>query len=125
MHSVVSTILITHLLLACVHASAASVTECCLLLQLRIGGGRRAKTVDSRQLGLEKVSSSVKWQQLVLPLCGILFVYRSVVYVLVPWAKLIDTSEMGMGSVPCNGAWQARAYITHNTINSNMQFPHR
>ena len=41
---------------------------------------------------------------------------------LVPWAKLIDTSEMGMGSVPCNGAWQARANITHNTITTTCSF---
>ena len=37
---ILSTILIMRLLLACVHAAAASVTECCLLLQLRLGGGR-------------------------------------------------------------------------------------
>ena len=61
-------------------------------------GGGRAEREDSRQRGSEKVSSSVKWRQLVLPLCGILFVYRSVVHVLVPWANLIDTSEVGMDS---------------------------
>ena len=55
----VSTLLITHLLLTCVHAAAASVTECCY--SCTWGGGRRAKTVDSRQHGLEKVSSSIKW----------------------------------------------------------------
>ena len=75
MHCILSTILVTHLLIACVHAAAVSVTECCLLLQLRMGGGRSAKTVDSRQCGLEKVSGGVKWRQLVLPLCYILFVH--------------------------------------------------
>ena len=61
--------LIMHLLLACVHAAAASVPECCWITAA-LGG--RAEREDSRlekTLGLEKVSSSVKWRQLVLPLC--------------------------------------------------------
>ena len=100
------------------HASAACmwlwpVTKCCLLLQFILGGGQRAKTVDSRQRRLRRYSVASS---------GILFVYRSVVHVLVIWAKLIDTRGMGIGSVPCNGVWQARAYMNHahNTLTATF-----
>jgi len=87
---------------SCMQLQPLSLSAACSLLQLRSGGGLRAKTVDSRP-SVEKVSRGVKWRRLVIPLRGILFLYRSVVHVLVIWAKLINTRGMGIGSLPCNG----------------------
>jgi len=75
----------------------------------------RLKTV------VEKVSRGFKWRRLVLPMRGILFIYRSVVHVLVIWAKLINTRGMGIGSVPCN-TYAAYMNHTHNTLTTTCLF---